>query len=209
LEKLTNDLAGVEARHVARAHHLAKRAHAVDGVEDGALVPEIMRVDAREVVAGVINELKDIYDKKSMSCELDPPVDPVMVHTDQALLGIVVHNLLTNAAKYSQDKTHVDVILREEGAEWTLTVRDQGFGIPDREQAHLFQKFFRAKNVRTIDTDGSGLGLYIMKLIVESLGGTISFRSHEGQGTTFVVRLPVQPEIAPAPVKKDDGTARA
>lgn len=179
-------------------------------LEDGAITPDIMRLDAREVVAGVINELKDIYDKKQMRCELDPPVDPVMVHTDQALLGIVVHNLLTNAAKYSPDKTVVNVILRQEGARWTLTVVDQGLGIPDREQAHLFQKFFRAKNVRTIDTDGSGLGLYIMKLIVESLGGSITFHSQEGQGTTFVVSLPTEPVIVlPPDTKDDEGTAHA
>ena len=67
---------------------------------------------------------------------------------------------------------------------------DTGLGIPDDQQEHVFEKLFRASNVRKKDTVGTGLGLYVVKTIVDSLGGTIRFTSEEGLGTTFMVRLP-------------------
>ena len=70
-----------------------------------------------------------------------------------------------------------------------ITIKDHGLGIPEKDQDRVFEKFFRARNVKQMDTDGSGLGLYISRKIMENLGGKITFKSEEGKGTTVVVTL--------------------
>ncbi len=72
-----------------------------------------------------------------------------------------------------------------------INVEDDGLGVPAKEQRHLFEKFFRAQNVRKVDTDGTGLGLYIVKMIVESLGGAVTMVSREGKGSVFTITLPL------------------
>jgi signal transduction histidine kinase len=74
-------------------------------------------------------------------------------------------------------------------ARWEI--RDSGIGIPEASRARLFEKFYRAENVTAIETEGTGLGLYLVRLIVEHLGGHISYVSEEGKGSTFVVTLPI------------------
>ena len=73
------------------------------------------------------------------------------------------------------------------------SVRDSGIGIPRAAQTRLFEKFYRAENALTIDTEGTGLGLYLVRLIVERFGGTVSCESNEGEGTLFHFRLPLAP----------------
>jgi two-component system sensor histidine kinase SenX3 len=124
---------------------------------------------------------------------LSLPGEPCVTSTDETLLSIVIHNLLTNAIKYSRKgQGHVWLALKADGSEWEITVRDDGIGIPEEEQARLFEKFFRASNARTIDTDGNGLGLHIAQAMVSRLGGRMTFESRSGKGTTFIVRLPRQ-----------------
>ncbi len=105
----------------------------------------------------------------------------------------VFQNLLSNAVKYSKAGGTVIVTLAEKPETKTvlLTIKDTGLGIPEKQQSRMFEKFFRADNVQTAETDGTGLGLYIAKAIVEGHGGKIWFESEENKGTTFFVELPV------------------
>lgn len=107
---------------------------------------------------------------------------------DARLLRHIVGNLLSNAVKYSPSGGTITLAIVREGDQVSLTVRDEGIGIPQQEQAHLFAPFHRASNVGK--TPGTGLGLTIVKEAVDLHGGTITFESEEGRGTTFTVTLP-------------------
>jgi signal transduction histidine kinase len=117
---------------------------------------------------------------------------------DADLLRRMIENLVGNAVKYTPDGGRVDVVLmRPDAATVQLVVRDTGIGIPAAEQAALFTQFFRASNARALQVDGTGLGLAIVRQTVEQHGGTVDIASTEGQGTTVMVRFPVD---ATAPV---------
>lgn len=109
----------------------------------------------------------------------------------------VFANLLSNAVKYSKKGGKVIVDLKDTRAEnkVLITVKDTGLGIPKKQQSRMFEKFFRADNVQTAETEGTGLGLYIAKAIIEGHGGKIWFESEENVGTTFFVELPTNRSI--------------
>lgn len=108
------------------------------------------------------------------------------VQLDKKLLRNIMLNLLSNAIKYSDKDIYLDVDAKDRLV--TLTLKDEGIGIPEVQQAEVFGKFFRANNVGSVR--GTGLGLNIVKLYVDLLGGTIGFKSEENVGTTFTVTLP-------------------
>ena len=108
---------------------------------------------------------------------------------DEALLRHIFSNLLSNAVKYSQGGTPVNFTGRREGNSAVFSVQDRGIGIPEKDLTHLFEAFHRGANVGEIP--GTGLGLVIIKRCVELHGGTISVNTKQGEGTTFVVRLPM------------------
>ncbi len=149
--------------------------------------------ELRKLLQDVYDEWKPLAVEHGMEFSVNLPPDPATAFTDPVLLHLVLQNLFTNAVKYSPKGTHITMsIIPDGGQAVTITVTDNGIGIPEDEQKHIFEKFFRAKNVKKIDADGSGLGLYLTRRIVENLGGHISFKSAEGKGTTFTVELPVQ-----------------
>jgi two-component system OmpR family sensor kinase len=115
---------------------------------------------------------------------------PLNVTGDCDRLREAVTNLLTNAIRYTPENGKVDVTLREEAGVVVLQIADTGIGIPEKDQRHLFERFFRVDTARARDRGGAGLGLAITKGIVEAHRGTIAFSSQEGSGTTFTVRFP-------------------
>jgi PAS domain S-box-containing protein len=119
-------------------------------------------------------------------------VDPVMV--DPQLARQAVINFLSNAIKYTSPGGSIHVSASRDGEMVRWSVRDTGIGIPTSAQARLFEKFFRADNAQVIDTEGTGLGLYLVRLIAERAGGAVACESQEGEGSTFTLTLPVAEE---------------
>ena len=105
----------------------------------------------------------------------------------------VFQNLLSNAVKYSKKGGVVEILFENKKDKILISVKDTGLGIPEKQQSRMFEKFFRADNVKTVETDGTGLGLYIAKAIVEGHGGKIWFESKENTRTSFFVELPNSP----------------
>jgi signal transduction histidine kinase len=115
----------------------------------------------------------------------------IQVHGDADRLGQVMDNLLSNAVKFTPEGGDVGLRLSSSDGRARLEVWDTGVGIPEAEQPHLFERFFRASSATNAAVPGAGLGLSITKAIVESHGGLLSFASAEGGGTTFRVELPL------------------
>ncbi len=111
-----------------------------------------------------------------------------LVFSDPKILQAILINLLSNAAKYSNEGQSITITTGFNDTHYQISVADQGIGIPEQEQTHLFTRFFRASNVENIK--GTGLGLNIVSQYTDILGGEISFKSRENQGTTFTLAFP-------------------
>ena len=103
--------------------------------------------------------------------------------------NVIFQNLLSNAVKYTQENGKIEVKI-EKSKEWVIiSIKDNGCGIPEDAKKQIFTKLFRADNVRAKEPSGTGLGLYLVKKLVDKLGGKVWFESTEGVGTTFFVSL--------------------
>jgi two-component system phosphate regulon sensor histidine kinase PhoR len=106
-------------------------------------------------------------------------------------LALLVRNLVENAIQYTRPGGRVEVAVSTQNGAAVFEVRDTGLGIPSRDQARIFERFYRVDRARSRDTGGTGLGLSIVKHVVENHGGTVSLRSQLGRGSTFTVQLPL------------------
>lgn len=116
-------------------------------------------------------------------------IEDVTIHQDEKIISLVLTNLLHNAIKYSPEKTEIDIQIDIDEDAIRLSVSDRGIGIPKNDQKHIFKRYFRADNV--LLTQGTGIGLNIVKSHVENLGGNICFKSEENKGSIFTVTLPI------------------
>jgi len=116
-------------------------------------------------------------------------IDQISLYFDEKILELILSNILNNAIKYSPENTKINFKIRATSASLFFEIKDQGIGIPYKDQKHIFKRYFRAENVLT--DQGTGIGLNIIKSHLESLGGSISFISPPNEGTTFFVELPL------------------
>lgn len=162
----------------------------ISRVEIGSLPIEKSQIDAKEIMESVLTELALQSEKKKINFERH--YDSLLENTvsDPKLLRIVIHNLVSNAIKYTPEGGKVDVIFNEAGGDKRIIIKDNGCGIPKDEQAKIFSKQFRATNVQNIkNSQSTGLGLYLVKSIMEKLEGNISFTSEENQGSVFTITI--------------------
>lgn len=126
--------------------------------------------------------------KEGQQIKYPEDIDDLSVFQDEKIIQLILSNLLYNAIKYSPEGTIIDLHINQDDTDTTMTIKDQGIGIPEKDQKHIFERYFRAQNV--INTQGTGIGLNIVKNHLENLGGTIYFVSKEHKGTTFVITFP-------------------
>jgi signal transduction histidine kinase len=162
----------------------------VSRIEMGIFRIKLQPTDISRIVDDVLSEIALQIADKNLAIEKHYVSPMPLISTDPMLLRIIFQNLIVNAVKYTPAKGKIIVMLSIVNSEIHFSVQDTGLGIPKEEQGKIFSKFFRAGNVQQIDPSGTGLGLYIVKLIVSEIGGTISFSSEENKGTTFFVTLP-------------------
>jgi signal transduction histidine kinase len=155
-----------------------------------SIKPEAVHITAvlEQVLVDVSAQIRAKQIVLNKKIQADLPV--IMIDPNWA--RIILQNLLTNAIKYSKDKKAVTIEISRKSDTIQISVEDHGCGIPADEQDKVFTKFFRAHNAKRLVSDGSGLGLYIVKVMVEQIGGQVDFKSVEDKGATFYVTLPVR-----------------
>jgi PAS domain S-box-containing protein len=171
----------------------------VSRIQRGHFTLDCRPVDLCTVVGGVVDQMQD--ELRSSSAQhvvtFECLAAPVVVDGDSMRLEQVVQNLVGNAVKYSPDGGLVTVRVEQSADCAIIAVGDQGLGIPQEAQAHLFDRFYRAGNVSSSNISGMGIGLYVVKEIVSRHGGTVEVQSSEGAGSTFRVRIPLKAPASP------------
>lgn len=163
----------------------------VSRLELGTFVVEPEYMNIIEMAQSVVDEIKHTVDKKKHTLTFTRDEGLPQILADKKLLRMVFQNLLSNAIKYTPKGGKVTLDVRKVKENIAITVTDTGYGIPKSQQKEIFTKLFRADNIRQMDTEGTGLGLYLIKAIVDHSGGMIWFESEENKGTTFHVTLPL------------------
>jgi PAS domain S-box-containing protein len=163
----------------------------VSKIELGTFAAAPQTFAAGDAVDEILKELAPETAKKGLKINFDRAAAAVPIVTDRNALRTILQNLITNAVKYTPREGSVTVALSLAGKTLRGSISDTGCGIPASAQDRIFTKLYRADNARHMDPDGTGLGLYIAKSLIESLHGAISFTSSEGKGTTFDFTIPV------------------
>ncbi|MES2023091.1 MAG: ATP-binding protein [Patescibacteria group bacterium] len=172
-----------------RMVNLVNQLLSVSRIRLGTFKIEPVPTDMNEIVESVLGELKPDITKKNMQVVKNYTKDLEKMNADPGLLRVVLQNLISNAIKYTPEKGTITIAI-EEGKEFSIKVSDTGYGIPEADSGKIFSQLFRAENIKGKDVEGTGLGLYMVKTIVEQVGGAISFHSEENKGTTFRVTFP-------------------
>lgn len=148
-------------------------------------------VDIRQVIKQTLSDIekKLIQKRIHVNVSIDDKVRPLRL--DEHIMGIILTNLLTNAVKYSLDGSQVSIGVDCDDQNMIISVADQGCGIPKSDQDKIFKKMYRAENAIKNEPDGTGLGLYIIREILDKVDGSIVFKSVENKGSTFTVRIPL------------------
>lgn len=157
-------------------------------LEEGKVMLNIESFNLHELIENLMQELQGITKKQQkiiLSCSNSVNC---LVKLDKTLIRNIIINLVSNAIKFSPEKSNISINASLSERELTLSVADQGIGIPEADQKHLFERFFRSSNAGEIQ--GTGLGLSIVAHYVSLLKGTIKFESKENEGTTFFINLP-------------------
>ncbi len=156
--------------------------------EEGKIQLSPVEFDIAEFCRETFDEIKVLL-KPGQQIKPQIHCDRQLLFLDSKILKNILFNLLSNAIKYSETGKPIECRIEHTDQTLQITVRDQGIGIPEEEQQHLFSPFFRAHNVENIQ--GTGLGLNIVKRYLELMGGNIRFESKLGQGTTFYLTIPL------------------
>ncbi len=165
----------------------------VSRIEEGKIGYNFKGASLERIIGEVVEEYKLVAQNKNIELSFFAPQSQMpFISLDEERLELALNNLLSNAINYTLSGGRVSVSVELAGKEAKITIRDTGVGIPKEELNKLFNKFFRASNVVRMQTPGTGLGLFIVRNIIEKHGGKIWVESEENKGSSFIFTLPTE-----------------
>lgn len=159
--------------------------------ESGTIKVEVAPVNIVDIFKNSIKEIENQAKQRKISISTKFDKENNMVLADEAKLSEVVENLLSNAVKYNKDNGDIEIVTMKKNNNLVSKVSNTGPSIPKDQQSKIFTKFFRAQQKRTLEVSGTGLGLFVSRMLLEKMHGQISFVSEEGKPTTFTFILPL------------------
>ena len=203
-------------RNVNRLHQLIRQLLEMARLEAGASRLSVAPGSFSELVRGLAASYQSLAEKRSMDYECRVSDDPEQLYFDSDKVEKILTNLISNALKFAGEGSRVEVELSyhscsKETCTAVVKVSDTGPGMGEEELAHIFDRFFRAANTHRSDQEGSGIGLALVKDLVELYRGEIRVESSPGEGTCFTVELPAgksqfrENEVAAAATDPENG----
>jgi len=162
----------------------------VSRIDEDRFVLKPEKSNVVELVKDAIGELSTFAQAKNTEIVLDAEPDIPPLTIDAIKIKQVIDNILYNAIRYNKGKGRIEITLKNNDGTVLLSCKDNGVGISEEDKKMIFNKYYRSPRVISLAPDGTGLGLYISKAIIEKSGGTIWFESLEGKGTIFYFTLP-------------------
>jgi two-component system phosphate regulon sensor histidine kinase PhoR len=178
-------------KNADRLSHLVSDLLSLSRIESEQDVDKREPLDWAEMLQDAARRHEDAVRQKSLQLEVRPAAEPVVVLGDREAVIEILDNLLDNAIKYSPTGGRIRLVLSRGEESGTLTVEDTGAGIPEEDLDRIFERFYRVDKARSRELGGSGLGLSIVKHLVQAMEGEVSVRSRVGEGSCFTVRLPL------------------
>ncbi|MBU4216725.1 ATP-binding protein [Candidatus Parcubacteria bacterium] len=166
----------------------------VSRIEEGRFGYSFDEGDLLKELDLVLDSLQPQIKDKWINLVVNKPKKLPLLFMDSQKMTLVLQNVIENAVKYAPDRGKIEITLEIQGSFLKIKIKDNGVGIPEEDKKKMFSKFFRASNVTRMQTEGSGLGLFMVKNIINKHGGEITFSSEEGVGTEFVLTLPLKKE---------------
>lgn len=165
-------------------------------VDSGEATLRLELVPMQELVERSVEEMRHIAEAKQQNIRLSMPHQPILINVDREKIALALVNLLSNAVKFTPSGKEIGVRVGQAQQEAWATIWDQGIGIAQEQQERVFERFYQVESSLTRQYGGMGLGLSIVKEMVDLHHGTVSVESQAGRGSAFTIRIPVQ-QMAP------------
>ncbi|MBN2001583.1 HAMP domain-containing protein [candidate division KSB1 bacterium] len=190
-KRQSNEYANIILNESKRLSDLINKFLDISRIESGRIQPKKIPLDMEEVIQMVVGNNSYLAAKKHIDVEIHGISKLGKISADPGMMEQVFLNLFSNAVKYSPENTRIDFVLKNSGTEIIVQVHDHGYGIPEDALPNIFEKFYRvSENENVRDVIGSGLGLSLVKQIVDMHGGHVEVESKVGHGSVFSVYLP-------------------
>jgi two-component system phosphate regulon sensor histidine kinase PhoR len=183
------ELADIIIRQNARLQKLIEDIMNASVFEEEKLSLNFSDVDICELVSTASADIKIKYEEKEITFNIKSP-DKLLCRCDEFQIMTAVYNLVDNAAKYSPEKSQIEIEIRQDERAAVLSITDHGIGLSEEDRKHVFDKFFRVREGKYASVKGLGLGLYFVKKIIDAHSGKIEAASSPGKGSTFIIYLP-------------------
>jgi len=185
--KQVADLINSESKRLARMVEVFLH---VERLSAGQMELKPEAIAVRELVEVCVGRVRPVAERKRITIAVEPLPGELLLSGDRELIEYACYNLLTNAVKYSPQRTEVTVTARSDHSQVRIAVQDQGIGMDQKEVKQIFHKFYRTKKAEESGEAGTGIGLSIVQQIVEQHGGQIEVTSQPGTGSCFTLVLP-------------------
>lgn len=163
----------------------------ISRIRMGTLGISLRTHNIHTLISTAIEEYAQRITQKNLTLKRKIPKTIGVFVCDQRIFQVIIQNIIVNAIEYTPAGGTIMIQAKKEDARLIISVADSGIGIPKKEQSKIFSKLFRAENVKMTFPNGNGLGLYLVKLLLDESGGDIWFTSKEGEGTTFFISFPI------------------